>query len=792
MNTKISTQAKFLIGLLISLIQATTAHSDEHGQHEHHHAVAKVGADKMYHPTAIPDRIILTLNRDPSTTQTVTWRTSVDVSAALAEIVAAEGGPGFPDKAKKFEANSEALKTNLSTAHYHSVVFTDLEPATVYAYRVGDGTNWSEWFHFRTASAKPEAFSFVYFGDAQNDVRSMWSRVIREAYRDAPKASFLLHAGDLVNRAESDAEWGEWFGAGGWLNAMTPSVAIPGNHEHVKIREGNRQRRKLSHHWRKVFTFPENGPRGLEETCFTMTYHNLRIIGLNSNEMHQEQAKWLEQVLSKNESEWVVCTFHHPVFSTGKDRDNPELRALWKPIFDKYKVDLVLQGHDHTYGRTGFEVPSATSRLESFGIVGDTNTPAGVTKVDDEFGTVYVVSVSGPKMYNNTRYPFMKRIAEDTQLYQVIQIDGDRLNYEARTAIGELYDAFELKKQDGKINKLVELKPQIPQQLRLRKDDAELNEARHSTNKKPPVLIEPDLMLSGAGENVDSIGVWETDRPEDTLVFVTAKENQTIEVWKYPFQGNELQPMRRPEWKNGSVNGVAIDQDKDLLYVTVGKEPSSAFVYSLPGLERKMRFVNRSRDLFSEPNIGLLKRPENSALAYITSDRQISIHEVATGKQVNLFDSPTDVETIYGDEHYQCVYVPDENDRTGVKVYGPDLKPFMQNGTNHFGSGVFEDDAEGVWVYYLAGYGEPDDGRGYIIVSDQKEPLTEFEFFDRRTWRHLATLSIAGVSNTDGICSSQRPLPGYPMGFFAAIHDDQALAIVKWETVLAALELPAK
>ena len=233
------------------------------------------------------------------------------------------------------------------------MVFSDLEPETVYAYRVGDGVNWSEWFHFRTASATPEAFSFVYFGDAQNNIRSMWSRVIREAYRDAPKAAFLLHAGDLVNRAESDAEWGEWFGAGGWLNAMTPSVAIPGNHEHVKMPDG--RRRKLSHHWRNVFTFPENGPRGLEETCFTMTYHNLRIIGLNSNEMHEEQARWLDRVLAQNESEWVVCTFHHPVFSTGKDRDNPELRALWKPIFDKYKVDLVLQGHDHTYGQNRFQ-----------------------------------------------------------------------------------------------------------------------------------------------------------------------------------------------------------------------------------------------------------------------------------------------------------------------------------------------------------------------------------------------------------------------------------------------------
>ena len=96
---------------------------------------------------------------------------------------------------------------------------------------------------------------------------------------------------------------------------------------------------------------------------------------------------------------------------------------------------------------------------------------------------------------------------------------------------------------------------------------------------------------------MDTIGVWETDRPEDTLIFVSAKENQTVEVWKFPFKDNEQAPMQRPEWNNGPVNGIAIDQDNDLLYVTVGNEPSSAFVYSLPGLEKKMQFVNKSRDL---------------------------------------------------------------------------------------------------------------------------------------------------------------------------------------------------
>ncbi len=74
-----------------------------------------------------------------------------------------------------------------------------------------------------------------------------------------------------------------------------------------------------------------------------------------------------------------------------------------------------------------------------------------------------VVSVSGPKMYNLERRPEMARAAENTQLYQIITIDGDTLRYEARTATGELYDAFRLNKRTGEINQLVDEAPKTPE-----------------------------------------------------------------------------------------------------------------------------------------------------------------------------------------------------------------------------------------------------------------------------------------------------------------------------------------
>ena len=78
-------------------------------------------------------------------------------------------------------------------------------------------------------------------------------------------------------------------------------------------------------------------------------------------------------------------------------------------------------------------------------------------------GTVYVNSVAGPKQYSLDRKPEQKRTAEGTQLYQVVSIDGDTLRLEARTALGELYDAFTLKKRPGQANELIEQGPGTPE-----------------------------------------------------------------------------------------------------------------------------------------------------------------------------------------------------------------------------------------------------------------------------------------------------------------------------------------
>lgn len=142
----------------------------------------------------------------------VTWRTDETINIGVAEIAIATAAPRFWRYTESYEANTELFDATEVLdaeviANYHTVTFKNLKPDTIYAYRVGDGDHWSEWFHFRTASNEEKPFSFLYVGDAQNYILELWSRLIREGFKKAPDASFIVHAGDLVSDAHSEPKY---------------------------------------------------------------------------------------------------------------------------------------------------------------------------------------------------------------------------------------------------------------------------------------------------------------------------------------------------------------------------------------------------------------------------------------------------------------------------------------------------------------------------------------------------------------------------------------------------------
>lgn len=411
-----------------------------------------------------PDRIMLSIPADPSKSRAVSWRTIYNDSVSLGEIAVVSPAPNLEDSARVVNGTFSPWETGSEAAMGHKVIFDNLNPETKYAYRIGNGEVWSEWFQFKTSSDKTEPFSFLYFGDVQNSIKSYCSRLMRQAYTHFPKADFMLFTGDLVSRSTEDY-WREFFYAGNWIFGTMPSLATPGNHEYYPNEDGPRT---FSKHWNQIFINPNNNPENLEGKTYFLDYQGVRFISLDSPAMgYREEDRdntldWLNKVLSDNPNKWTILFTHYPVYSCSQGRNNENYRTTVKPILEKYGVDLVLQGHDHTY-----------CRGQNLSNLGDnaTNMP------------MYVVSVAGPKMYGLNTSFWSNRMASNTQLYQNIFINGDTIDFKAYTVVGELYDDFKIIKNKSGQNIIIESnelatikqRTEIPENSRKKYTEEEMN-----------------------------------------------------------------------------------------------------------------------------------------------------------------------------------------------------------------------------------------------------------------------------------------------------------------------------
>jgi predicted phosphodiesterase len=392
-------------------------------------------------PEFAPQRILLGWTADPAHTQAITWRTAKLAETPQVQFAVASANPDFIAAAVTVAATSGSLDIGMGkTVAVYRANVEGLKPATHYLYRVGDGRNWGEWNGFRTASESARPFSFIYVGDAQNDIRSRWSRLIQAAYAKAPQAAFVLHAGDLVASGYRDDLWGEWYDSMGFIAANIPTLAVPGNHELEKP-AGTPKSGTLPAIWKQQFSYPQNGPGLDDNESYFLDYQGVRFISLNVNIMENEknydavrpaiekEAAWLEGALKSNPNHWTVIYQHQGMYSMANNRNYVKMREALLPLYDKYGVDVVLQGHDHLYAR---------SRKLAGGKIVAADAP----------GTIYMISVSGPKMYEvDPRFePLMAKVIPHTQMFQVIDVDGDRMTLKAYSSEGDLLDGFQLEK----------------------------------------------------------------------------------------------------------------------------------------------------------------------------------------------------------------------------------------------------------------------------------------------------------------------------------------------------------
>lgn len=115
--------------------------------------------------------------------------------------------------------------------------------------------------------------------------------------------------------------------------------AVLGNHD-IRTANGELQL--------KYFDFNMRG------RFYTFRRDNVQFFALdtNTNADWEKQLKWLEEELSFSNSPWKVVFGHHPVYASGVYGSNPAFIKSFTPLFQKYGVQLYINGHEHHYERT--------------------------------------------------------------------------------------------------------------------------------------------------------------------------------------------------------------------------------------------------------------------------------------------------------------------------------------------------------------------------------------------------------------------------------------------------------
>ncbi|RJO80055.1 phosphoesterase [Nocardia panacis] len=178
------------------------------------------------------------------------------------------------------------------------------------------------------------------------------------------QARFVPHGGELPSGFDkyNPYVWDVYLGAIEQSAAQTPWMFATGNHDMEAV-YGNQG---YGGHFARL-DLPDSGPAGCP-SAYTFTYGNVAVLSLDANDVSYEikantgysngaQTSWVERTLAAHRAnpdiDFLVCFFHHCAYSTTDSHaSDGGVRDAWVGLFDRYRVDLVLQGHNHVYERT--------------------------------------------------------------------------------------------------------------------------------------------------------------------------------------------------------------------------------------------------------------------------------------------------------------------------------------------------------------------------------------------------------------------------------------------------------
>jgi len=282
----------------------------------------------------------------------VVWATREDGPAT----VEYRTGTGPVSTAAATSVFRSSTVTGLPSYYQHEAVLTGLRASTTYQYDLRvDGVDPTPGVvdQFRTAPpVGTGTVRMIAFGDSGTGsaAQGQIAGLIK-----ADTFALALHTGDIAYGEGTYAQYESYFFPyyRDWLRsvAIFPSI---GNHD---------DKTGSATPYRRFFVLPRDGGTATfpnnAERFYSFDHGPVHFIALDteaaflSTTRRQEQLAWLTEDLQRSQNQpWRVAFFHRPPYSSGSHGSDLAIRQAFGPLFEQYNVQIVLNGHEHSFERS--------------------------------------------------------------------------------------------------------------------------------------------------------------------------------------------------------------------------------------------------------------------------------------------------------------------------------------------------------------------------------------------------------------------------------------------------------
>ena len=290
--------------------------------------------------------------------------------------------------------NPNAPPDYAGTFYMHDAHLSGLAAATCFNYALVADPNRKG--KFCTARNAGDPIRFLAIGDTNPTLGPATANVLSHTLPLNP--DFIVHVGDIQYYDSTVETWGSWFPIMQPLLSAGSFFPAIGNHEAETATEFADY---------VVRFFGGAGFDGVNDSTTGDEYYRYESGGVWFFVLDTElpldanapQTLWLAASLADAVTQpgyrFGIVYFHKPFVTCGDTDDNPAARAVFEPMFAKYKVPLVIQGHMHGYERFTFPGLTYVTAAGGGGALGDVSQNVGRPECSSRttFGRFYSATV---------------------------------------------------------------------------------------------------------------------------------------------------------------------------------------------------------------------------------------------------------------------------------------------------------------------------------------------------------------------------------------------------------------